>query len=150
MKVLLTESCLTLCDPIVARQAPLSIRFSRQEYCNGLPFPPSGGLLHPGMEPKSVVSPALADGFFPTREVAQSCPTLWTPWTLAYQAPSLMGFSRQECWSGLPFPSPGDLPDPEMELASPGSPALARRIFTAEPFGKPEGLFRCRESAHTL
>ena len=54
-------------------------------------------------------------------EVAQSCPTLWTPWTLAYQAPSLMGFSRQECWSGLPFPSPGDLPDPGIE---PRSPAL--------------------------
>ena len=44
-----------------------------------------------------------------------------TPWTVAYQAPPSMGFSRQECWSGLPFPSPGDLPDPGME---PGSPAL--------------------------
>ena len=44
-----------------------------------------------------------------------------TPWTLAYQAPLSMGFSRQEYWSGLPFPSPGDLPDPESE---PGSPAL--------------------------
>ena len=44
-----------------------------------------------------------------------------TPWTVAYKAPPLMGFSRQECWSGLPFPSPGDLPDPGIE---PGSPAL--------------------------
>ena len=44
-----------------------------------------------------------------------------TPWTVAYQAPPSMGFSRQECWSGLPFPSPGDLPDPGIE---PGSPAL--------------------------
>ena len=44
-----------------------------------------------------------------------------TPWTVAYQAPLSMGFSRQECWSGLPFPSPGDLPDPRMK---PGSPAL--------------------------
>ena len=44
-----------------------------------------------------------------------------TPWTAAYQAPLSMGFSRQEHWSGLPFPSPGDLPDPVME---PGSPAL--------------------------
>ena len=35
-----------------------------------------------------------------------------TPWTVAYQAPPSMGFSRQDCWSGLPFPSPGDLPDP--------------------------------------
>ena len=46
---------------------------------------------------------------------------LVTPWTAAYQAPPPMGFSRQEHWSGLPFPSPGDLPDPGIE---PGSPAL--------------------------
>ena len=38
-----------------------------------------------------------------------------TPWTVAYQAPPFMGFSRQECWSGLPFPSPGDLPNPGIE-----------------------------------
>ena len=44
-----------------------------------------------------------------------------TPWNVAYQAPQSMGFSRQEHWSGLPFPSPGDLPDPGIE---PGSPAL--------------------------
>jgi len=44
-----------------------------------------------------------------------------TPWTVAYQAPPSMGFSRQENWGGLPFPSPGDLPDPGME---PWSPAL--------------------------
>ena len=44
-----------------------------------------------------------------------------TPWTVAYQASPSMGFSRQEYWSGLPFPSPGDLPDPGIE---PGSPAL--------------------------
>ena len=44
-----------------------------------------------------------------------------TPWTVAYQAPLSMGFSIQEYWSGLPFPSPGDLPDPGIE---PGSPAL--------------------------
>ena len=51
-----------------------------------------------------------------------SCVRLFaTPWTVAYQAPPLMGFSRQEYWSGLPFPSPGDLPDPGIE---PGSPTL--------------------------
>ena len=53
--------------------------------------------------------------------VAKLCPTLVTPWTGARQAPLSMGFSRQEYWSGLPFPSPGDLPDPRIE---PGSPAL--------------------------
>ena len=42
-----------------------------------------------------------------------------TPWTIAHQAPLSMGFSRQEYWSGLPFPSPGDLPDPGIELRSP-------------------------------
>ena len=53
--------------------------------------------------------------------VAKSCPTLATPWTVACQAPLSMGFSRQECWSGLPFPYPGDLHYPGVE---PRSPAL--------------------------
>ena len=44
--------------------------------------------------------------------VTKSCPTLVTPWTVALQAPLSMGFPRHEYWSGLPFPSPGDLPDP--------------------------------------
>ena len=57
-----------------------------------------------------------------------------TPWTVAYQAPPSMGFSRQECWSGLPFPSPGDLPNPGIE---PGSPALQVDTLTSEPPGKP-------------
>ena len=43
-----------------------------------------------------------------------------TPWTVAYQVPLSMGFSRQRYWSGLPFPSPGDLPDPGIEPGSPG------------------------------
>jgi len=53
--------------------------------------------------------------------VAKSCPTLVTPWTVAHQAPLSMGFPRREYWSGLPFPSPGDLPNPGTE---PSSPAL--------------------------
>ena len=53
--------------------------------------------------------------------VTKSCPTLATPWTVALQAPLSMGFSRQEYWSGLPFPSPANLPDPGIE---PRSPAL--------------------------
>ena len=44
---------------------------------------------------------------------AQSCPTLCNAWTVAHQAPLSIGFPRQECWSGLPFPSPGDLPTQE-------------------------------------
>ena len=55
-------------------------------------------------------------------EVAQSCPILCNPMDcIAYQVPPSMGFSREECWSGLPFPPPGDLSDPGIE---PGSPTL--------------------------
>ena len=58
--------------------------------------------------------------------VAKSCPTLATPWTVACQALLSMGLCRQEYWSGLPFPSPGDLPDPGIK---PGSPALQADSF---------------------
>ena len=55
-------------------------------------------------------------------------------WTVAHQAPLSMGFSRQEYWSGLPFPTPGDLPDPGMEPASPawqvGSLPLSQRYYS--------------------
>ena len=59
-----------------------------------------------------------------------------TPWTVAGQAPLSMGFPRQEYWSELPFPSPGDLSDPGTP-GQPRSPALAGGFFTAEPPGKP-------------
>ena len=62
------------------------------------------------------------------------------PWTVAHQAPLSMEFSRQEYWSGLPFPSPGDLPDLGIEppsTASSESPALEGRFFTTEQPGKP-------------
>ena len=62
-----------------------------------------------------------------------------TPWIVAYQAPLSLGFSRQEYWSGLPFPSPGDLPDPGIEA---GSPALEAYALTSEPPGKPLFLQR--------
>ena len=52
------------------------------------------------------------------------------PWTGAHQAPLSMGFSRQEYWSGLPFPSPEDLPNPGIKLVPLVSPALAGRFFT--------------------
>ena len=58
-----------------------------------------------------------------------------TLWTVAHQASPSMGFSRQEYWSGLPFPSPGDLPNPRIE---PGSPALQADALTSEP-AKSEG-----------
>ena len=66
--------------------------------------------------------------------VAKSCLTLVTPWTVAHQAPLSMKFSRQEYWSGLPFPSPGDLPDPGSE---PRSPTLHADTLLSESPGKP-------------
>ena len=63
-----------------------------------------------------------------------SCVQLFvTPWTVAYQAPPSIGFSRQECWSGLPFSSPGDLPDPGIE---PGSLTLQADALPSDPLGK--------------
>ena len=59
---------------------------------------------------------------------------LTTLWTVAHQAPLSVGFSRQEYGSGLPFPPPGDLPDPEIEHTS---PTLTGRFFSTEPPGKP-------------
>ena len=56
-----------------------------------------------------------------------------TPWTISYQAPLSMEFSKQEYWSGLPFPSPGDLLDVRIE---PGSPALQADALPSEPPGK--------------
>ena len=67
-----------------------------------------------------------------------------SPWTIAHQAPLSVGFSREEFWSELPCPPPGDLPDPEIKPTSLGSPALAGRfsfspgrLFTTDPPEKP-------------
>ena len=65
-----------------------------------------------------------------------------TPWTVTCQASLSMGFPRQEYWSQLPYPPPGDLPDPRIETVSPVAAALASGLFfffffTTEPPGKP-------------
>ena len=117
-------SCLALSNSsatpwIVAHLAPLSMELFRQEYWSGFPFPSAGDLPDPGSKPASLVSPALAGTFFSTTATwgalplfaaaaksLQSCPTLCDPMTAAHQAPPSLGFSRQELWSGLPFPSP--------------------------------------------
>ena len=64
-------------------------------------------------------------------------------WTVACQAPLSMGFFRQEYWSGLPFPSPGDLPDPGIELVSPVSLALQVDSLPAKPSRKPN-IYVCQ------
>ena len=84
-------------------------------------------------------------GIFDPLNFVNSCCTTWsevklfscvwlfaTPWTVAYQAPPSLGFSRQEYWSGLPFPFPGDLPNPVIE---PGSPVLQADALLSEPPG---------------
>ena len=76
-------------------------------------------------------SPIYEDGGGGT--VVKSCQTLATPWNIACQAPLPMGFSRQEYWSGLPFPSPGNLPNPGTE---PRSPALQADSLLTELQGK--------------
>ena len=68
--------------------------------------------------------------------VAQSCLTLCNPLDCNHQAPLSMEFSRQEYWSGLTFPSPGNLPAPRIEPMSPVPPALAEGFFTTAPSGK--------------
>ena len=114
----------------VTHQAPLSMGFSRQEYWSGLLCPAPVYLPNTGIKPTSLMSPALAGGFFTastTRETCtcackrakllQLCLTLCDPWTVARQAPLSMGFSRQEYWSGFPCPPLADLPNPEIKVS---------------------------------
>ena len=74
--------------------------------------------------------------------VAQLCLTLCSPVNHSPQAPLFMGFSRQECWSGLLFPSPGDLPNPGLE---PGSPTLQADSLLSELQGKPKVEVKLKE-----
>ena len=68
------------------------------------------------------------------RLVTKLCPTLETPWFVAHQAPLSMRFPRKKYWNGLPFTTEGDLPNPEIDSAS---PTLAGGFFTTEPPGNP-------------
>ena len=120
----------------VAGQALRPMEFSRQGYWSGLPFPPPGDPPHPGIEPMSLVSSALAREFFITSATWEALHLSWkwkslshvwlflTPWTVAWQAPLYMGFSRQEYWRGLLLPPSGDLPDPRIKDVSSVSPVI--------------------------
>ena len=122
----------------VAYQAPLSMGFSRQECWSELPFPSPGDLPEPGIKPGS---PALQADALPSEPpgkpclVATLCTTLCEPMDCSPPDSLSMGFLRQEYWSGLPFPSPENLPDPGIK---PTPPALAGGFFTTEP---PEKLW---------
>ena len=89
------------------------------------------GLTHPQgaptFHPQDKVYWRKMHAFSVTSVVSDS---LQPHWTVAHQIPLSVGFSRQEDWSGLPFPSPGDLPNPGFEPESLTSPALAGRFFT--------------------
>ena len=74
-------------------------------------------------------SGCLCDACMHASLVAQSCLTLCNPVGCSHQVPLSVGFSRQEYWSGLPFPTPRNVPDPQMEPASLVSPELAGRFF---------------------
>ena len=142
----------------VAHQAPLSMGFPSQEYWSELPLPPPGDLPDPGI--KSPDSLALTGGSFttgslgtPGREtyflpnphlyswnvlsVPNSFKIISYTELVAHQAHLSMEFSRQEYWSGLPFPSPRDLPIPGIE---PGSPALHADSLPSEPPRKADNV----------
>ena len=106
-----------LCDPMDCRprQAPLFTSLPRQEYWSGLPFPSLGDLPDPGLNPGLLVVKAyslplchLAAAAAESLSRVRLCVT---PQTAAHQAPPSLGLSRQEHWSGLPFPSPTNKSD---------------------------------------
>ena len=119
------------------------MKFSRPEYWRGQPFPSPGDLPSQGIESRS---PALQADSLPAEspgkpksesvkvKLLSRVRLFVTPWAVACQAPLSMGFSRKEYWSGLPFPSPGDLPGPGIE---PGSHTVQADSLPSEPLGKP-------------
>ena len=114
-------------------------------WCGSHVSPPPGSTLGPkAMNFPALHSPSLFRLFL-LSPPSLLCPlsrsvvsdSFRTPWTVARQAPLSKGFSRQEDWSGLTFPPPGDLPNPGIKPMSPASPALAGEFFTTEPPEKP-------------
>ena len=134
------QSCLTLCNPVDWGLPGFSVHsISRQEYWSGLPFPSPGDLRDPVIKPVCLMSPKLAGQFFTTgatclRITHSVMSDSATPWSAVHQASLSMGFPRQEYWSGLPFPSPGHLPNPGIK---PASPTLQADSLPSAPPGKP-------------
>ena len=112
-----------------AFQAPPSMGFSRQEYWSGVPW--SNGLVQnwERSTTRLYTVTLLILGIYRVKVKVKSLSRVQlfaTPWTIAYQAPPSMGFSRQECWSGLPFPSAGDLLTQE---SNPGLPHCRQTLY---------------------
>ena len=120
--------------------------FPRQEYWSGLPFPSPGNLPDPEIKSRLLVSPALASRFFITAPPGKPS---FSPWTAAHQVPLPLEFSRQEYWSGQPFPSPRDLPNRRIK---PGSPVWQADSLPSEPpvFMASELCVTVRGASHTL
>ena len=126
-KTFLLYSCVHVCSVacpvrffvtlwVIAHQVPLSMGFSRQEQWSELPCPPQGDLTDLGIEPTSSANSCIVGRFFTAEPQGKpsycmlskslpTCPTLCDQ-SVACQAPLPVGFSRQEYWNGLPFPSP--------------------------------------------
>ena len=135
--------------PHGAHQASLPMELSRQAYWSRVLLPTPGDLPNAEAEPVS--------GFLHWPQILYHC-TMWkaqkscvfggggvlshvqlftTLWIITHQTPLSMGFFRQECWDGLPFPPPGDLPDPGIKSMCPASPALQADSLPGEASGKP-------------
>ena len=120
----------------VACQAPLSMRFPRQECWSGLPFPSPGesSQTRDWTHVSCIARRFLTAVQLGKPELCYACKLshIWlleTPWTIGHQGPLSMGFPRQEYWSELPCPLPGDLSDPGIEPRSLATPALAGRFI---------------------
>ena len=137
------QSCPTLCDPMDHSLPGFSVHGIFQPRILDI-YPPPGDLPNPGIEPVSLTS-ALQAGSLPLVPLGKLLWMKWkslssvqlfvTPWTVAYQAPLSMGFSRQEYLSGLPFTPPGDLPNLGIEYRS---STLQVDSLLSEPSGKPK------------
>ena len=119
----------------IAHQAPLSMGFPRQEYWIELPFPTPGDLPHLGIKSRSPVLPVLAGRVFttepPEKPLSRLRACVLSRFSCVQFCDALsLKFSRQEYWSGLPYPPAVDLPHPGIELVSPAFAALAGRFFT--------------------
>ena len=154
--MLVAQSCLTLCDPMdcslpgssvygISQARMLAAATAAKSFqpcqtlCDPIDSSPPGSTVPGILQARTLEWVTIS--FSNARKVkVKSLSRVWllaTPWTAAYQAPLSMGFSRQEYWSGLsglPFPSPGDLPDPGIK---PESPALQVDFLPFEPPGKP-------------
>ena len=155
-----SQSCPTLCGPMdtIARQAPLSTGFSRQQYWSELPWPPPGDLRNPGIEPASLMSPTLAGRFFSTSATTPELQVVQllshvrlfvTLWAVARQAPLSTGFSRQASWSELP--SSPSYNSSASSLSSPpgyGSSPSKQETFVIHPSLSPSAP--CGLTHHSL